>query len=171
MYYYPIVFFECGIGRIDGKGKWQMVSGMLRVAKNYSKPKVIKKKIQKLSGKEVELYVHKIRLCEGKLEVCSSLESLEEELEKSKRLELSNRVSVSSLKAGQEVIGDVVDVRPYGVMVDVGANRRGLLHIQKVADLYQKYIDKEEGLIASGLVSANQYVVLYTVLFIYQYNI
>lgn len=128
-----------------------MVSGMLRVAKSYSKPKVVKKKIQRLSGQEVELYVHRIRLSEGKLEVCSSLEELEREMEKyESRPKL---IPVSKLKAGQEVVGDIVDVRSYGVIVDVGANRKGLLHIQKVADLYGKYINKEEGLREAGLVS------------------
>ena len=38
-FYFLLVFFECGIGRIDHKNKWQMVSGMYRVAKNYAKPK------------------------------------------------------------------------------------------------------------------------------------
>lgn len=149
----PKVFFECGIGRIDGKGRWQMVSGMARVAKNFSKPKIVKKKIQRLSNKEVEVYVHKIRLSEGRLEVCTSLEELEREIEKNeKRVEEGKEmVPVSSLQAGQDVVGKVVEVRPYGVMVDVGANRNGLLHIQQVADLYRRYIDKEEGLIEAGL--------------------
>lgn len=145
----PKVFFECGVGRLNGKGKWKMVSGMLRVAKNYAKPKVVKKKIQRLSGQPVELYVHKIRLSEGKLEVCTTLEELERQIEKSQSQE--QIVSISSLEQGQGVIGTVVQVRPYGVMVDVGANRRGLLHIQKVADLYGRYIDKEDGLIEVGL--------------------
>jgi hypothetical protein len=148
------VFFECGVGRIDAKGKWQMVSGMLRVAKNFSKPKVVKKKIKKLSGQTVELYVQKIRLSEGKLEVCTSLEALETQMEKEKeRRGGKTIIPASSLQAGQEVVGKVVEVRPYGVMVDVGANRKGLLHIQKVADLYKKYIDKETGLVEAGLVS------------------
>jgi predicted RNA-binding protein with RPS1 domain len=148
----PKVFFECGVGRIDAKGKWQMVSGMLRVAKNFSKPKVVKKKIKKLSGQTVELYVQKIRLSEGKLEVCTSLEALETQMEKEKeRRGGKTIIPASSLQAGQEVVGKVVEVRPYGVMVDVGANRKGLLHIQKVADLYKKYIDKETGLVEAGL--------------------
>ena len=145
------VFFECGIGRIDSKGEWQMVSGMYRVAKNYAKPKVVKKKVERLTDKEVELFVSKIRLSEGKLEVCATMEEFERDMEKIKnRGEL---VSISSLNVGQDVVGKVVDVRPYGVMVDVGANRNGLLHIQKVADLYGRFINKEIGLIEAGLVS------------------
>ena len=147
-----LVFFECGVGRIDHKGKWQMVSGMLRVAKNYSKPKVVKKKIKRYTGKEVELYVRKIRLDEGRLEVCTSLELLEEEI-RTEQATAVGHLSLSQLRAGDEVVGTVVDVRSYGVMVDIGANRNGLLHIQKVADLYMRYIKKEEGLIKAGLVS------------------
>jgi len=146
----PKIFFECGVGRIGHKGKWEMVSGMLRVAKNYSKPKVVKKKIKRYTGKEVELYVRKIRLDEGRLEVCTSLELLEEEI-KTEQATGFEHLSLSQLKAGEEVVGTVVDVRSYGVMVDIGANRNGLLHIQKVADLYMRYIKKEEGLIKAGL--------------------
>ena len=146
-----LVFFECGIGRIDKKGNWQMVSGMYRVAKSYSKPKVVKKKVDRLTGKEVELYVSKIRLSQGKLEVCASLEEYEREMEKMK--DRGEIVSASTLNVGQEIIGNVVDVRPYGVIVDVGANRNGLLHIQAVADLYGKFINKEDGLMEAGLVS------------------
>ncbi len=130
-----------------------MVSGMYRVAKNYAKPKVVKKKVQRLTGKEVELYVSKIRSSQGKLEVCASLEEFEREMEK---VESNGEiVSASTLKVGEEVVGKVVDVRPYGVMVDVGANRKGLLHIQTVADLYGRFINKDAGLIEAGLVSHN----------------
>jgi predicted RNA-binding protein with RPS1 domain len=73
----------------------------------------------------------------------------EEEVEK--YLDVPNKISLSSLKEGQEVTGEVVKLCSYGAFVDVGANRLGLLHIQKVADLYNKYIAKEEGLIKAGL--------------------
>mmetsp|Transcript_27386 Transcript_27386/g.31317 ORF Transcript_27386/g.31317 Transcript_27386/m.31317 type:complete len:373 (-) Transcript_27386:354-1472(-) len=141
----PKVFFECGVGRIDSKGKWHMVSGMMRVGKRFAKPSVVKKKIKQVTGKRVELYVSKIILDEGKLEVCRTLEDVEKQQQKLKP------VPVSSLEEGQEVVAKVVDVRPYGCMVDVGANRNGLLHIQKVADLYGKYIAKETGLMEAGL--------------------
>ena len=61
------------------------------------------------------------------------------------------KIPISSLRSHQEVTGEVVDVRSYGVIVDVGANRRGLLHIQKVADLYGRFIEKERGLVSAGL--------------------
>ncbi len=149
------------MGRIDRTGKWQMVSGMLRVAKSYSKPKVVKKKIKRYTGKEVELYVSNIRLDEGRLEVCTSLEGLEDKKKKDKE-KGDKIISISSLREGQEVVGTVVDVRPYGVMVNVGANRNGLLHIQKVADLYGRYINREDGLVEAGLVSAFYFIFRYS---------
>lgn len=60
-------------------------------------------------------------------------------------------VSASSLTPGQELSGYVKDIMPYGVFIDVGANRKGLLHITKVAQHYDTYIDKEEGLKRIGL--------------------
>jgi predicted RNA-binding protein with RPS1 domain len=60
-------------------------------------------------------------------------------------------VSVSSLEVNQEVVGTVVKLLSYGAMIDVGANRLGLLHIKRVADLYGRYIDKEKGLEKAGL--------------------
>ena len=63
----------------------------------------------------------------------------------------SRPVSASTLSPGQELSGYVKDVHPYGVFIDVGANRKGLLHITKVAQHYDSYIDKEEGLKKFGL--------------------
>ena len=60
-------------------------------------------------------------------------------------------ISASSLKPGQELSGYVKDIHPYGVFIDVGANRKGLLHITKVAQHYDTFIDKEEGLKKKGL--------------------
>jgi predicted RNA-binding protein with RPS1 domain len=142
----PKIFYDCGIGRISAKGQWQMVSGMFRVAKSYAKASVVRKKVARLSGKPVELYVHKIHLDNGRLEVKLSFEDSENELKN----EIS-RVSASSLKEGQELVGKIVQLKPYGCLVDVGANRNGLLHIQRVADLFEKYIDKEKGLEEAGL--------------------
>ena len=45
----------------------------------------------------------------------------------------------------------VVKLKPYGVMVDVGVSRLGLLHITTVADFFGKYIDKQKGLKEAGL--------------------
>jgi len=145
----PKVFFECGVGRIDKKGNWQIVNAMFRVSKSFSKPSVVKKKVGKLSGKPVELYVRKVYLDTCQLEVMRSMELVEEDLEKEKERE--KIISASKLQVGDELIGKVVTLKPYGCIVDVGANRNGLLHIQKVADLFGKYIDKEEGLADAGL--------------------
>jgi predicted RNA-binding protein with RPS1 domain len=142
----PKIFYDCGVGRIDAKGNWQMVSGMLRVAKSYNKPSVVRKKVARLSGKPVEIYVHKISIDTGRLEVKLSLDDSNKELEKE-----SPKIPASSLKEGQELIWKIVQLRPYGAIIDVGANRKGLLHIQRVADLFEKYIDKEKGLEEAGL--------------------
>mmetsp|Transcript_1371 Transcript_1371/g.1965 ORF Transcript_1371/g.1965 Transcript_1371/m.1965 type:complete len:232 (-) Transcript_1371:402-1097(-) len=123
-----------------------MVSGMLRLGRRGQKISLTKKKLKKLSGKTVTLYVHKIQSANGRLEVCSSLDDLER-----RQIKEKNLVPASSLNIGQEFVGTVTDVRSYGCIVDISANRKGLLHIQKVADLFGKYIDKEEGLIQSGL--------------------
>ncbi len=141
----PKVFFEVGVGRIDTRGNWQIVNSMLRLGKKYSKPSVIKKKAGRLAGKPVELYVSKVCLDTCRLEVTLSLE---EQLAIDENI---TKISASSLKPGEELVGKVVQVRPYGVIIDVGANRDGLLHIQKVADLFGKYIDKQDGLEESGL--------------------
>jgi predicted RNA-binding protein with RPS1 domain len=142
----PRIFYECGIGRIDVKGNWQMVSGMLKVAKSYAKPSVVRKKVQRLTGKPVELIVHKISLATGTLELKLSSEESRAELEKE-----TPKFSASSLIVGQELVGKIVQLTPYGCFLDVGANRKGLLHIQRVADLFERYIDKEKGLEEAGL--------------------
>jgi len=142
------VFFECGVGRIDANGKWHMVSAMLRFQTKYTKISVIRKRTAKFSEKQVELYVHKIRLDNGQLEVCEDHETLLSAIANDEKKSI---VPASSLKVGQELVGTVIELRPYGCLVDVGANRRGLLHIQKVADLYGKYINKENGLKMAGL--------------------
>jgi len=144
----PKLFFECGVGRVDARGKWHMVSAMLRFQTKYTKISVIRKRTAKFSENQVELYVHRIRLDNGQLEVCADHETLLSAIANDKK---NSIVPSSSLKVGQELVGTVIELRPYGCLVDVGANRRGLLHIQKVADLYGKYIKKESGLKMAGL--------------------
>mmetsp|Transcript_29437 Transcript_29437/g.43386 ORF Transcript_29437/g.43386 Transcript_29437/m.43386 type:complete len:390 (+) Transcript_29437:91-1260(+) len=140
----PKIFFECGVGRTNKKGEWKIVNGMLRIGTPWSKKSVTAKRIARLSGKMLELYVSKIRVDNGQFEVCIKQEdALESGMKK--------MVSASTLQVGDELIGTVVRIEPYGVFVDVGANRKGLLHIQTVADLYKKFIDGEKGLIEAGL--------------------
>jgi len=153
----PKIFFECGVGRIDTRNnKWQMVSGMLRLGRASAKPSAIRKKVARMSGsgKMIDLYVKKIDLHSFRLEVTRSLDEIQEIQERNERLrrgEVQPMIPASTLKEGMELVGTVVKLQPYGCMVDVGANRRGLLHIQKVADLFGKYIDKEKGLGEVGL--------------------
>ena len=139
----PKLFFECGVGRTNTAGEWRMVNGMMRL--DRSKKSVAQKRVARLRKKdEVDLYVSRIQLGCGRLEVCLEPEDVV-------KYQLPPKTPVSTLRSGQEVTGKVVRLLPYGALVDVGANRVGLLHIQKVADLYGRYIDKEEGLVKAGL--------------------
>ena len=141
----PKIFFECGVGRIDSQGRWHIVNGMLRLGRRGARKSVTAKRVQRLAEKDVDLYVTRIDTATGMLEVSTSEEVAEEAAQERKK------VSASSLKEDDELVGTVVRVEDYGVFVDVGANRLGLLHIQKVADLFQKYIKKSEGLEDCGL--------------------
>jgi predicted RNA-binding protein with RPS1 domain len=140
----PKLFCECGVGATDSKGEWRIVYGMLRLGR--SKLSVANKRAMRLKRNDkMSLYVSRIQLECGRFEVCLEPEDVE------RYRQAEPKVPVTSLKLDATVKGRVVQIRPYGVMVDVGANRLGLLHIQKVADLYDQYIKKEEGLITAGL--------------------
>ncbi|KAL7530804.1 hypothetical protein ACHAWF_003517 [Thalassiosira exigua] len=142
----PKVFFECGVGRKTGKGKWKIVNGMARLGRRGMKPSVVRKKIMKMPHDSlIEVYVSRIRLEQGKFEVCLSREDA---------LEIGSqegKIPASKLKAGDELTGIVKRVVPYGVFVDVNANRNGLVHISKVANQQNAFIAKEEGLKRIGL--------------------
>ncbi len=96
----------------------------------------------------IEVYVSKIRLEEGTLEVCLNRE---EALEIGDSIEQRRKTSASKLRIGDELHGIVRNATPYGVFVDVNANRNGLLHISKVAKQQDAYVAKEDGLKALGL--------------------
>eukprot|EP00550_Attheya_septentrionalis_P008933 CAMPEP_0198288866 /NCGR_PEP_ID=MMETSP1449-20131203/7237_1 /TAXON_ID=420275 /ORGANISM="Attheya septentrionalis, Strain CCMP2084" /LENGTH=398 /DNA_ID=CAMNT_0043987089 /DNA_START=179 /DNA_END=1375 /DNA_ORIENTATION=+ len=151
----PKIFFECGVGRIDSKRRWQIANGMLRLGKWGSRASVTKKRIGRLSNKDVELYVSRIRLDSGQFEVTTSLELATEYADAAAATESASGTKlrpVSSLTLGQEVIGTVTRLEEYGAFIKVdGINRQGLLHIQKVADLYGHYIRKQDGLEEAGL--------------------
>jgi len=140
----PKLFLDCGIGRRDKPGKWQIVTGMLRLGGKGMKESVINKKATKLRKKAlgISVFVSKIYKMSARIEVVTDEELIQQE---------PPLVSVSSLKKNQEVVGTVVRLENFGAIVNVGANRCGLLHIQRVADLYGRYIDKVKGLQDAGL--------------------
>ncbi|KAL3920176.1 MAG: hypothetical protein SGILL_003393, partial [Bacillariaceae sp.] len=140
----PKLFFECGVGRINKHGDWKIVTGMLRLPRG--KTSVTKKRAARYRKKGmVQLFVSRIQKECCRLEVCASVEELE------KYTHESPKVPVGSLQRGQIIEGTIFKLHPYGATVDIGANRRGLLHIKKVAELYGKYIDKEKGLEEAGI--------------------
>mmetsp|Transcript_24165 Transcript_24165/g.39449 ORF Transcript_24165/g.39449 Transcript_24165/m.39449 type:complete len:366 (+) Transcript_24165:282-1379(+) len=140
----PKLFFECGVGRIDKKGNWHIVNGMLRIGRG--KASVTRKRAARYRKKDrVPLYVSRVQKECCRLEVCLSPEDAK------RYIQQPPKVSVTSLRPTQEVEGTILKVYPYGAIVDVGANRRGLLHITKVASLYGKYINKEQGLKEAGI--------------------
>ena len=147
------LFYDCGVGRFvkgrNGETRMKAVNGMLRIGGPRMKASVVRKKKQKLVKQERELnmipmFVSRIRPEEGRFEVTANIEDTLEE--KSDR-----KTSASSLKVGEELIGRIYKLTPYGAFIDVGASRNGLLHIQTVADFFGTYIDKQKGLTKNGL--------------------
>lgn len=142
----PKVWLDCGVGRIDrgGAGEWHIVTGMNRIRDR--KESVMIKKVARLRKKldGVDVWVSRKYPENGMFEVVTREEEIPNKA-------ANSITSVSSLKPRQELIGKVVRIEPFGVLVDVGANRHGLLHVQKVADLFGTYIDKAEGLVEAGL--------------------
>mmetsp|Transcript_9002 Transcript_9002/g.26757 ORF Transcript_9002/g.26757 Transcript_9002/m.26757 type:complete len:380 (+) Transcript_9002:102-1241(+) len=138
----PKLYFECGIGRTDKNGDWRIVNGMLRLERG--KASVARKRAARFRRKDhVQLFVSRVQKECGRLEVCAKVEDVQK-YDKPK-------ISVTSLKKNQEVTGEVVKLYPYGAIVDIGANVRGLIHITKVSRLLNQYVNKEEGLKNAGL--------------------
>lgn len=147
------LFYECGVGRFvtgrNGETRMKTVNGMLRIGGPRMKASVVRKKKQKLVKQERELnmiplFVSRIRPEEGRFDVTANMEDTLGE--KSDR-----KTSASSLKVGEELIGRIYKLTPYGAFIDVDASRNGLLHIQTVADFFGTYIDKQKGLTKNGL--------------------
>jgi predicted RNA-binding protein with RPS1 domain len=140
----PKVFCDCGVGRFvssNSTKNWRIVNAMLRLDRKGS---VARKRAARLRSKKCFTgYVSRIRLDNQQFEISLSPEVV--------RGDVPGMISASKLAVGQEVVGKVVRIEPFGVFVDVGANRLGLLHIRMVADLYGHYIDKSRGLVAAGL--------------------
>ena len=101
----------------------------------------------------IDVYVSRIFLENGQFEV--SLENPRDNIHRiTKAKDEGGEVkykSMSSIQPNTEYVGIVKRIEPYGVLVDIGTNRLGLLHIKKVSDLYKRYIAKEKGLEKAGL--------------------
>jgi len=153
----PKVFLDCGIAKYNPDRKeynkaWTRVNGMLRIGSKYEKKSLHRKRASKLSKKGLtDVYVSRIFLENGQFEV-----SLENPIDNDRRRtkdkgEETKYISMSSIQPNTEYVGKVKRIESYGVLVDIGANRLGLLHIKKVSDLYKRYIPKEKGLEGAGL--------------------
>jgi len=137
------LYFECGVGTRDRNGDWSIVNGMLRL--DRGKASVARKRAARFRKKDqVQLFVSRVQKECGRLEVCAKIDHVE-------KYATEPKIPVTRLKKDQEVIGRVVKLYPYGAIIDIGANVRGLLHITKVARMMNRYIDKEEGLKNAGL--------------------
>jgi predicted RNA-binding protein with RPS1 domain len=151
----PKLFVECGVGRCRGR-RWKIQTAMVRLNtnKNSGKQKmsVAAKRAARLRQRDFfSVYVARIRLDSDQLDVCLKPEQVEYYQASDYDSTTKGRISVSALSIGQECVGTVQRVENYGVLVDVGANRMGLLHIKRVAELYGRYIDTIPGLIEAGL--------------------
>jgi len=139
----PKLYFECGVGTRDRFGNWSIVNGMLRL--DRGKASVARKRAARFRKKDdVQLYVSRVQKECRRLEVCANIEDV-------KKYDSEPKISVATLKESQEVVGKVVKLHPFGAIVDIGANVKGLLHITKVASVMNRYIDKEKGLKSAGL--------------------
>lgn len=147
----PKVYLDCGVTKYDANKEhynkiWSRVNAMMRVGFKYEKKSIHRKRAAKLAKKGLtDVYVSRIFVDNGQLEV--SLDPIKNDNKQKKK------ISMSSIQPNNnhEYIGIVKRIESYGALVDIGTNRLGLLHIQKVADIYNRYIDKEKGLQESGL--------------------
>ena len=138
----PKLFFDCGVSRLRNATDWEIVTGMCRLTDR--KQSAVVKRVARLRKKSsVDLWVSRIFPRNLRFEVVLR----PEDVPKSPR----EFTSASVLQPNQELVGTVVRLEPFGVFLDVGANREGLLHIQRVADLFGHYIDKKQGLVEAGL--------------------
>ena len=128
-------------------GGWTIATAMLRLGNHhYGKESVIRKKVARLRNRDtIPVYVSRIRIDQGQFEVVLTPDDVPTPPPPVLQ-------SVSTLGVGDEVTGTVTKLVDYGAFIKLdGYNRGGLLHIQQVAELYQTYIDKRQGLMDSGL--------------------
>jgi predicted RNA-binding protein with RPS1 domain len=154
------VFFECGVGTYDDSSGWSIINGMMRVGGRETKNAVVQKRLKRLKTIKnlnftlFEVYVSRIRLPEKRFEVLPTYE----EAMNYEKVVAPRRIPISSLQPGQELVGKIIRVEPYGAIIDVGANKYGLLHIKTVAkltgtkDVYQPNGLKEFGIVRNAQV-------------------
>ena len=135
-------------------GGWKICTALLRLGmSNYVKESVIRKKITRLRNKPtLTVYVSRIFINEGRFDVVLTPEEVPSSTTHNTTTPTPTLQSVSKLNVDDEITGTVTKLVDYGVFIKLdGYNRGGLLHIRQVADLYQTYIDKKQGLIDAGL--------------------
>ena len=128
-------------------GGWTIATAMLRLGNHhYGKESVMRKKVARLRNRDtIPVYVSRIRIDQGQFEVVLTPDDVPTPPPPVLQ-------SVSTLGVGDEVTGTVTKLVDYGAFIKLdGYNRGGLLHIQQVAELYQTYIDRRQGLMDSGL--------------------
>jgi predicted RNA-binding protein with RPS1 domain len=155
----PKVFFDCGVGDVDASGKWQILHGMMRLGPRGMRKTVVTKRLRKFipppPSKDddrkakpplpplVPLYVSSIDLATKRFQVAASLEDAETQ---AKKQQSAKKIPFGSLKPGQEIEGEIIRVKPYGAIIDIGAQIPGILHITRVRELMGKHIEQEKGM-------------------------
>ena len=141
-------------------GGWKICTALLRLGMNhYVKESVVRKKVTRLRSRDtITVYVSRIFRQEGRFDVVLTPEEIPTA---SATGNAATSVVVSSppplqsvtkLNVGDKITGTVTKVVDYGAFIQLdGYNRGGLLHIKQVAELYNTYIDKKQGLMDSGL--------------------
>jgi transcriptional accessory protein Tex/SPT6 len=132
----------------------------MRVGGRETKKAVVQKRLKRLKTIEypnstlLEVYVSRISLQEKRFEVLPTYE----EAVNYEKVVAPRRIPVSSFSPGQEVLGIILRVEPYGAIIDVGANKHGLLHVKTIAkltgtkDVYQPNGLKEFGIVRNAQV-------------------
>ena len=163
----PKVWIDAGVGRyrapllssdsISSRPKrnpWKVCYALLRLGGAGMKPSIARKKVTKLrqAATGFPVYVSRIYPAQGQWEVVLERPTNTSETQPVLSQPHPPLQSSSQLQPGTVVRGTVERVEPYGCLVRLdGYNRPGLLHVQRVADLYGRFIQGTDGLIEAGL--------------------